>query len=189
MRRPNSCDPRQGGRGWRRVALLALLLAAGCKPDGSLGDSAADGGTDDVLSHLKLTGLVQDGSNQWALFLLAEPGETTEYMKLMAGQRLGDLEVRAIDPAAQTVDVRVGGRDATLSLATHGLKPEDGYAWLQRLTADEHARLYNSPARQRLVECHTQAQEERQRQELARELQEREQIRLPPPETHAAESD
>lgn len=189
MRGPNSCDPLQGGRGWRGVAFLALLFAAGCKPGGSLGDSAADGAAEEFPSHLKLTGLVQDGSNQWALFLLAEPGEPTEYMRLMAGQRLGDLEVRAIDPAAQTVDVRVGDRDATLSLATHGLKPEDVNPSLQRLTADEHARLYNSPERQRLVEDHSRAQELRQGEELAREIEEREQNRLPPPQTPAAESD
>jgi len=142
---------------------------------------------EELLMHLKLTGLVQDESRQWALFLLAVPGKPREYVKLMAGQRLGGLEVRAIDRATQTVDVRWGDREATVSAAMHGLKPEDGYAWLQRLTADEHARLYNSPERQRLVNDHSQAQAERQLEELARELAEREQLLEPSPGEHPSD--
>lgn len=187
MDRPRSCTMRQGGRGWKWLALALALFAGGCKPDDSTASSVEDMAPEELLAHLKLTGLARDGSRHWALFLLAVPGKPTEYVKLMAGQRLGDLEVRAIDQATQTVDVRLGDWDATLSEATHGLKPEDGYAWLQRLTADEHARLYNSPARQRLVGDHSQAQEQRQLEELARELQEREQLLEQSPGEHPSD--
>lgn len=181
----------QGRRGWRWLPLGAVLLAAGCKPGGGHGDEpgdydaafGSDRADDEILTHLKLTGFANHGSKQWVRLLLAVPGQPTEYLKLMEGQQQGKVEVNGIDPVAQTVYVRVGDQDATLTFATQGLKPEDGYAWLQRLTADEHARLYNSPARQQLVGDHSQAQEQRQLEELARELQDWEQ--LPPPSLEA----
>jgi hypothetical protein len=179
MDRPGTCGLKPRGRGWRRLALAAALLAAGCKPGDPAALSVEDMEPEELLSHLKLAGLVRDGSRQWALLLVAVPGGPTEHLKLMPGQRLGGLEIRSIDHAAQTVDVRAGDRDLTLSEATHGLKPEDGYPWLQRLSADEHARLHNSPERQQLVDEHSRAQAERQLQELERELEERGQI--PPP--------
>jgi hypothetical protein len=134
---------------------------------------------EELLMHLKLTGVLRDGSREWALFLVAVPGRPTEYLKLRPGQRVGELEIRAIDHAARTVSVQGGDRGLTLSEATHGLKPEDGYAWLQRLTPDEHTRLYSSPARQQFVDDHSQAQTERQLKELERELEERQQP-IPP---------
>ena len=172
MDRPSSCAVRHRGRGWTWLALAAALLAAGCKPDDPAALSVEDMAPEELLSHLKLSGLVREGSRQWALFLVAVPGGPTEHLKLMPGQRVGGLEIRSIDHAAQTVDVWAGDRDLTLSEATHGLKPEDGYEWLQRLTPDEHARLYNSPERQQLVDEHSRAQAERQLQELERELEE-----------------
>lgn len=142
---------------------------------------------DEFLAHLWLSSLVEDGSKRWALLLLAVPGRPAEHLKLMAGQRLGDLEILAIDPAAGSVEVRVLGRHATLSLDTDAPGPEDGFSWLQRLTPEEHARRYNSPARQRLASEHSEAQERRQLEELARELEEREQLLETSPEDRALE--
>ena len=172
MDRPESCSTAGGRRGWTWLALFLVLLA-GCKPDDFAASSVEDMTADELLSHLKLTGVVQDGSRQWALFLLAVPGRPAEWLKLMPGQRLGELEIRAVDNAARTVDVEFGGRGMTLSEATHGLNPEDGHAWLQRLSADEHAHLYNTPERQELVDEHSRAQAERQQMELQRETEER----------------
>jgi hypothetical protein len=158
------------------MALGAALVAAACKPGGPRAGSAGDIAAEEYLGHLKLAGLVEDGSNQWALFLLAVPGRAAEHLKLMPGQRLGDLELLAIDQEAEAVEVRVRGMEAELSLAANGLRPEDSYPWLQRLTPDEHARRHNSPARQEFVGDHSQAQEARQREELEREMEERRQL-------------
>jgi hypothetical protein len=174
-------------QGWRWLALGALLVAAGCGPAGGHGEEPGDSDaalvsestSEEILTHLKLTGFAKHGAKQWVLLLVAAPGKPTEHLKLMKGQCQSGVEVRSLNAVAQTAVVRVGELDATLSLATEGVKPEDGYAWLQRLTPDEHARLYNSPARQQLVEDHSRAQEERQLQELARELEEREQLAPP----------
>src|SRR5262245_32703107 len=168
-------------RGWAWMTLLPLLLPAGCGQDGSTAAVVGEMKAEELLAQLKLTGMARDEATEWALFLLALPGKPTEHLKLKAGQQLGDLEVLSIDPAAQAVDVRLGDQIATLSVATDGLKPEDGYAWLQRLTPDEHARLYNSPARQSFVDDHSQAQEQRQREEMARALPEPEQLLQPSP--------
>ena len=181
-----------GRHAWRWIALALISPGVGCKPGSGTGEgltgfeaaSSTDMADETLLAHLKLTGLVGLESKRWALFLVAEPGKPTEYLKLMEGQRLGALEVGVIDAVEQSVSVRVGDWDATLSMATHGLKPEDGYAWLQRLTPDEHTRLYSTPERQRLVGDHAQAQEDRQRQELARELAEREQFLPPSPQAN-----
>lgn len=188
MDRMTSRERMEGPRGRPWLALVAVLLAAGCKPGDAPPASVGDLSTGEFLAHLKLGGLVEDGEKRWALFLLAVPGRPAEHLKLMAGQRLGDLEVLAIDPAARTVEVRVGEREESLSLATHGLKPEDRYAWLQRLTPDEHARRHNSPARLQFVDDHAEAQEQRQREELARELEERALFIEPSPDGRALES-
>jgi hypothetical protein len=158
------------------MALGAALVAAGCKPGGPRAGSAGDISAEEYLGHLKLAGLVEDGSKQWALFLLAVPGRAAEHLKLMPGQRLGDLELLAIDREAESVGVRVRGLEAELSLAANGLRPQDSYSWLQRLCPDEHARRHNSPARQEFVGDHSQAQEAHQREELAREMEERQQL-------------
>jgi hypothetical protein len=187
MDRPGSSRVERGWRGWKWLA-LSLTLVGGCKPDDFTGSSAADMTADELLAHLKLTGVLRDGSREWALLLLAVPGRPTEYLKLMPGQRVGELEIRTIDHARGTVGVQAGDRAATLSEATHGLRPEDGYAWLQRLTPDEHARFYNSPERQELVDDHAAAQAERQRKELERELDERRQLAPPSDPDHLLES-
>lgn len=178
----------EGPRGRSWLALVVVLLAAGCKPDDVPPASVGELSTAEFLAHLKLGGLVEDGEKRWALLLMAVPGRPAEHLKLMAGQRLGDLEVLAIDPAARTVEVRVGEREESLSLATHGLKPEDSYAWLQRLTPEEHARRHNSPARQQFVGDHAQAQEQRQREEIAREIEDRALLLEPSPDDRALES-
>lgn len=170
-------------RGWqagRWLALASLLLAVGCKPGSGTDTTAAT-----LLSHVKLTGVVELGSKRWALVLIAEPGKPTEFLKLMEGQRQGGLEVHSIDAREQSISVRVDDRDVTLSLATHGLKPQDGYAWLQRLTPDEHSRLYLTPEKLRFVDDHAQAHELRQHQELVRELAERTQLPSPAVEASA----
>ena len=160
----------------RCISLSLLLIASGCKQDASAPAALSAMKPEELSAHLKLTGLAEDGPSRWALFVLAVPGQPTEHLKLKEGQRLGGLEVLAIDPSGRSVDVRLQGQNLTLSLAADGLKPEDGYAWLQRLTPDEHARNYNSPARRQLVDDHAKAQEERQREELAREIEEREKL-------------
>ncbi len=187
MDRMRSWERMEGPRGSPWLALVVVLLAAGCKPGDPPPASVGDLSSGEFLTHLKLTGLVEDGEKRWALLLLAVPGRSAEHLKLMAGQRLGDLEILAIDPATGAVDVRVGERDESLSLATHGLKPEDRYGWLQRLTPDEHVRRHNSRTMQQLVGDHAHAQEERQREELARELEERALLLPPSPEDRASE--
>ncbi len=159
--------PRAWLCGPRCVSVL-LLLAVGCKQ----GSSTASPDPAALLAHLKLTGVVEADAQRWALLLVAEPGKPTEHLKLTVGQRQGALEVLAIDARAQTVSVRVGDQEATLSPATHALKPEDGYAWLQRLTPDEHARLHRATERGRFVDAHTEAHEERQRREQVRQVTE-----------------
>jgi hypothetical protein len=175
--------------------MSAVLLAGGCKPKGGSVDATETveavepaRATEELLAHLKLAGFAELGLKRWALFLLVQPGQPAEHLKLQEGQRQSGLEVLAIDPAAQTVLVRVGDLEETLSMATHGLNPGDGHAWLQRLSPDEHARRYNPPARQGLVEDHVQAHEQRQLQELARELEDRERLLPPPSKVNPEES-
>lgn len=151
-----------------RLLSVLLLLAVGCKQ----GSSTASTDQATLLAQLKLTGVGETDASRWALLLVAEPGKPTEHLKLTVGQRQGAIEVLAIDARARTVSVRVGNHEATLSPVTHAPKPEDGYAWLQRLTPDEHARLHRATERGHFVDAHTQAHEERQRREQARQVPE-----------------
>lgn len=176
-------DTRPARREWRWLPLAALLLAAGCKQGAPAGGAEPtpppERASDEILPYLRLVGFARDNAREWVLLLLAEPGKPTEHLKLMTGQRQCGVEVRAINRGAKTAAVLVGDLETTLSMAEQGLSPEDEYAWRQRLSPDEHARNYNSPERQQLVEDHAQAQEQRQLEELAREREDRERFARP----------